>query len=215
MRRIYVLNPNSSRVVTEGILQSLAPFNCQNLEIKVDQLDNGPKYIEGYKDEAFVAPIIVERLFNLKNQYDIFVIACHGDPGLDAAREATYPKKVVGIGEASMLAACAVARCFGVITLHSSLVPKKWHQVHSYGLGDRCVAIEPTEKGVLDSLEYPNEILPYLDAAKRAISKGAQAIVLGCAGMAHLAKTLSLELEVPVLDPVYSAVSISLGMQVL
>jgi len=52
-----------------------------------------------------------------------------------------------------------------------------------------------------------------LDAEiSRALDRGAEAIVLGCAGMAELAASLAAEFAVPVIDGVAAAVVLAEGL---
>ena len=56
----------------------------------------------GHFEEYLSAMATVETVAKFKDDYDAFVIACYGDPGVSACREVTE-KPVVGIGEASTL----------------------------------------------------------------------------------------------------------------
>ena len=60
-----------------------------------------------------------------RRRADGFVLACFGDPGLDAARElAAGP--VVGIAEAGMKTATLLGRGFSVVTTLSRTVGRAW-----------------------------------------------------------------------------------------
>ncbi len=103
-----------------------------------------------------------------------------------------------------MLVACAYAGVFGLITLGSGLVEAKRRQVERAGLSARCVAIEPTGTGVLDGVGAAIDLEPYLRAGRAALERGAEALVLGCAGMVNVCDGLSEALNVPVIEPVAS-----------
>jgi allantoin racemase len=131
---------------------------------------------------------------------------CHGDPGVDEAQRA-ITKLVYGIGAASFRAAAARGGRFGVITLGRGLVDAKWRQLIRCGLEGRCAAVEPTNTGVLHGVGTGSpDPAPYLDAGRRAISRGASVLVLGCAGMAPTAQTVQRELGVPVIEPVAAGI---------
>lgn len=171
--------------------------------------DDSPASIEGYYDEALsLAPLL--RTIEAHPESDAFVIACFDDTGLDAARCLT-DKPVIGIGEAAYHMATLIANKFSVITTLERSVPALEHNLHRYGLAARCVRVRAAEVPVLE-LEKPKS-----DARQRIRAEievaievdRAEAIVLGCAGMADLADKLSADYNIPVLDGVRCAVSLA------
>jgi allantoin racemase len=141
---------------------------------------------------------------------DAHVIACFDDTGLDAAR-ALARAPVIGIGEAGYHLASLIATRFSVVTTLSCSVPILENNLRRYGLMERCARVRASEVPVLD-LEEPGS-----DARRRisaeiaaAIAEDrAEAIVLGCAGMADLAHALAEEHGVPVVDGVAAAVKLA------
>jgi allantoin racemase len=200
VRRVLVLNPNSSRSVTDVIRQATEEAGLTRVRFEVDQLDEGPPVLETEEDDIKVTPLVVDYVSRRRDEFDAFVIACHGDPGVAACRE--FSPHVFGIGETSFLVACASAERFGVLTLGSGLVDVKWRQVERAGLRSRCVAVEPTETGVLHGVEADLDLEPYLRAGRTALDRGAQALVLGCAGMVNVCRALQEALHVPIIEPV-------------
>ena len=93
--------------MTKSIGEMAEKYCAQGTEITTISPDWGPRSIEGHFEEYLSAMATVETVANFKEDYDAFVIACYGDPGVSACREITY-KPVVGIGEASMHMACFV-----------------------------------------------------------------------------------------------------------
>ena len=145
------------------------------------------------------------------------VIACFDDTGLDAARTLSGVP-VIGICEAAVATAAFIAQRFTVVTTtERSRLPVE-HLVHRYGMGARA-KVRAADIPVL-SLEDPvSDALPRLRAeiAAALLEDRAEAIVLGCAGMADLAARLSKEFGVPVIDGVSAAVKhaetlVSLGL---
>ena len=136
---------------------------------------------------------------------DAGIIACFDDTGLDAARSAVrFP--VVGICEAALVTAGQIAKRIAVITtLPRSIVPLE-ELVRRYGFAERA-RVSACNVAVLD-LEKPGSgAEEKLDAEiALALDRGAEAIVLGCAGMADLAGKLSAKFGVPVIDGVAAAV---------
>jgi allantoin racemase len=171
----------------------------------------GPTSIEGFFDGALSLPGLLEEIRKgEEDKVDAHIIACFDDTGLDAARSlATAP--VVGIGEAAFHLASLIAGRFSVITTLSRSIPVLQQNLMRTGLAFRCASVRAAEVPVL-ALEKPN------GAARQRISAeittalredGAEAIVLGCAGMADLAASLSAEHGVPVVEGVSAAVRLA------
>ena len=121
---------------------------------------------------------------------------------------------MLGIGEAGFFAAAMLAHRFAVVTTLSRSIPVLENNLLRYGLDRRCVRVRATEVPVLE-LDNPlsgarakigAEIARALDEDR------AEAIVLGCAGMADLAASLSVEFGVPVVDGVAAAVVVAEGL---
>jgi allantoin racemase len=207
--RIHVINPNTTRSMTLKIGAAAKAAASPGVEVTAVNPDFGPPSIEGYFDEAFSLPGLLEEIGKGASA-DAFVIACFDDTGLDAARCACSAP-VVGIGEAAFHMASLIADKFSVVTtLKRSIAPIE-HNLAKYGLKVRCARVRAADVPVL-ALEEPGS------DARRMIEKeigralaedGAEAIVLGCAGMTDLARDLEQKAGVPVLDGVACAVSLA------
>jgi allantoin racemase len=179
--------------------------------VAVNPVD-GPASIEGYYDEAWSVPGLlgeIRRADAARPAPDGYVLACFDDTGLDAARCATGAP-VVGIGEAAFHLASLVAGRFAVVTTLSRSVAAIEHNLVRYGLASRCARVRAAEVPVL-ALDEPGSsararIGAEIDAALR--EDRAEAIVLGCAGMADYAAELSRAHGVPVVDGVAAAVKL-------
>lgn len=195
---IVVLNPNSNRQMTAAIAIAAAAATHPGVQPVVRQLDDGPPVIETDEQLDLARRLVSGIAASMAGR--VLVVACHGDPGVRQARRPGL--LVVGIGEASMMAAAASGGRFAVLSLTESTAARKWDQIRSYGLASRCVSVEstgPAEALTCDAAVDPS---PYVVAAQRAVRAGAGAVVLGCAGMARIAKEVQAALDVPVLEPV-------------
>ncbi|MFC3321398.1 aspartate/glutamate racemase family protein [Mesorhizobium cantuariense] len=207
--RILVINPNTTASMTAKIGKVAASVASAGTEIIAVNPGDGPPSIEGYFDEVFAIPGIIAEM-NKAAAVDAYVIACFDDTGLDAARCAAEAP-VIGLGEAAFHLASLVAGKFSVVTTLARSVPAIEHNLAKYGLASRCAKVRSSEVAVLD-LELPGSDARcrISDEIARAISEDrAEAIVLGCAGMADLASSLSQEHGVPVLDGVACAVTLA------
>lgn len=206
--RLLVVNPNTTRSMTEKIGAAANAVAAAGTEIIAVNPESGPASIEGYYDEVFAVPGLIAEM-QKAGPVDATIIACFDDTGLDAARSFS-PAPVVGIGEAAFHLASLIAGKFTAVTTLSRSVPAIEHNLVRYGLISRCARVRAADVAVLD-LEVPGS------AARARISREidraiqedrAEAIVLGCAGMADLASALSREHGLPVIDGVAAAVKL-------
>lgn len=205
--RIAVINPNTTHSMTEVIAAAARGVASPGTEIAAITARSGPVSIEGHYDEAVAAVGLIETIRAEGDVYDAYVIACFGDPGLQAVRELVRGP-VLGIAEAAMHAASMVATGFSVVTTLARTRTIAEHLVHSYGMERLCRRVRATDIAVLDLDDPASGARAVIGAeCRRAIAEdGSGAIVLGCAGMADLARDLSGELGVPVIDGVAVAV---------
>jgi allantoin racemase len=206
---IHVVNPNTTRSMTEKIGAAAKAVASPGVKVSASNPEFGPPSIEGYFDEVFAIPGLIVEIGNAPSA-DAFVLACFDDTGLEAARCATQAP-VVGIGEAAFHMASLIAAKFSVVTtLPRSITPIE-HNLAKYGLAARCARVRAADVPVL-ALEEPGSNARRLieTEIERALAEdGAEAIVLGCAGMTDLARDLERQAGVPVLDGVACAVSLA------
>jgi allantoin racemase len=209
--RILIVNPNSTASMTEKIAAAARAAAAAGTEIVARTSAAGPESIEGYFDEALSLPgLLGEIAIGERAGAAGHVIACFDDTGLDAAR-ALAKAPVVGIGEAAYHMASLIAGRFSVVTTLSRSIPALEHNLYRYGLASRCARVRAAEVPVLE-LEEPRSPARARISAEigRAIAEErAEAIVLGCAGMADLAAALSAEHGVPVVEGVSAAVKLA------
>ncbi|MCX8508262.1 MAG: aspartate/glutamate racemase family protein [Rhodobacteraceae bacterium] len=207
--RILVVNPNTTASMTEKIGTAARRVAAAGTEIIALNPARGPASIEGFYDEAMCLAGMLEVIRNAP-AHDAVVIACFDDTGLDAARCLT-DRPVIGIGEAAYHMASMIANRFSVVTTLARSVPALEHNLHRYGLIARCARVRSSEVAVLE-LEEPGSDARLRISAEigRALAEDrAEAIVLGCAGMADLAEQLACEHGLPVLDGVTCAVGLA------
>ena len=210
--RILVVNPNTTVSMTEKIGAAARRVASAGTEIVAVNSAFGPASIEGFYDEAMSLAGLLAVIRNSQD-HDAVVIACFDDTGLDAARCLT-DKPVIGIGEAAYHMASMISNKFSVVTTLARSVPALEHNLHRYGLMARCARVRSSEVAVLD-LEHPGSDACNRISAEigRAVAEDrAEAIVLGCAGMADLAEALAQEHGLPVLDGVTCAVGLAEAM---
>lgn len=210
--RILVVNPNTTASMTEKIGAAARRVASADTEVLAVNPESGPASIEGFYDEAMSLAGMLA-VIRTTPDFDAVVIACFDDTGLDAARCLT-DKPVIGIGEAAYHMASMISNKFSVVTTLGRSVPALEHNLHRYGLMARCARVRSSEVAVLE-LEHPGSDACSRISAEigRAVAEDrAEAIVLGCAGMADLADTLAKAHGVPVLDGVTCAIGLAEAM---
>lgn len=210
--RLLVINPNSTATMTEKIGKAARRAASAGTEVVAVNPPHGPVSIEGYYDEALSVPGLLHAIQTTKD-FDAVIIACFDDTGLDAARCIT-DRPVIGIGEAAYHFASMIANKFSVVTTLARSVPALEHNLHRYGLSARCARVRSSEVAVLELEHSGSDACNRISAEiGRAVDDDrAEAIVLGCAGMADLADRLAGEHGLPVLDGVSCAVRLAEAM---
>jgi allantoin racemase len=193
--------------MTRGIGVAAARSAAPGTELLVRQSSHGPAAIEGPFDGAMCLPGLLEALQAAEDEGAMaHVIACFDDTGLDAAR-ALSRRPVIGLGEAALHFASLIAPEFCIVTTLSRSVPTLRANVQRYGFERRCPQILASDIPVLDLHRPESGAREKIAAlAVQAVEKGAEATVLGCAGMADFATALQRDIGIPVIDGVDAAV---------
>jgi allantoin racemase len=209
MTRITVINPNTSAELTATITKAAQAVAGAGVSVTGVHPAAGVPSVESHAEEAIAAVGVIEQVRAHQADTDAFVIACFGDTGVPAAREvATCP--VVGMTEAALQTACLVAHRFVVITLPARTIAHSDRVVRALGLEHRCTVIA-VDVAVADLVAGSTHLLDAFDEAARAADR-AEAVVLGCAGLADLIDPLSDRLGVPVIDGIAAGVGIAAGL---
>lgn len=206
MTRIWVINPNTTAEMTAKIEDCARVVAGADTSVTGITSDTGPESIESHYDEALSVPGVLRAIERgERDGVDGYVIACFGDPGLDAARElATGP--VIGIAEAAMQTASHLGRGFSVVTTLERTIGRATDLAERYGMQRFCRGIHACEIPVLNLDTDPDARKVITEACRDAVeSDRSDVVVLGCAGMADMCGDISAELGVPVIDGVTAA----------
>ncbi len=208
---ISVINPNSNEAVTRGLEEALTCLSFEKgPKITCSTLAEGPFGIETQADaDDVVAPL--RRLVERDNAAAAFVIACYSDPGLHSCREATS-RPVFGIAECAVLTALARAERFGVVAISARSIRRHLRYLRQMGLTQRFAGERPLGMSVAETASGEGTLARLIDVGEMLRDlDGAQAIVMGCAGMARHRRPLEDALGVPVIDPTQAAVAMAIG----
>ncbi|MCP1289941.1 aspartate/glutamate racemase family protein [Chromobacterium sp. S0633] len=209
--KICVINPNTTADMTERIRLAAVRAARPDTLIVARNPEDGPVSIESHFDEAVSVIGVCEEIREGTRQgYDAYVLACFGDPGLNAARELARAP-VVGIAQAAFQMASLIATRFSVVTTLGRTCVIAEHLLHSYGYAHLCRRVRAAEVPVLDLEREPDIAYRLIvEEARRARDEdGVGAIVLGCAGMADLAPRIGDAIGLPVVEGVGAAVALA------
>ena len=209
---ICIINPNTTKKMTDNIEVVAKKVASNGTTIVSTNPKNGPESIEGYYDEVFCIPGLIEEVLS-NSEADAYIIACFDDTGLDAIRTITN-KPVLGIGDSSFHIASCLAGTFSVITTLDLSVPILKNNLLKRGFDRICVNVSSVNVPVLDlENEESNALLAIEDEIQRSITNDkAEAIVLGCAGMADFAEKLEKKFSIPVIEGVSSSIILALSL---
>jgi len=208
--KIKVIIPNSSLEFRDEQVDHRKSVANPGTRIDVTCLPYGPVSIESAVDEACAAPQLIDEVRKAERDgYDVITIDCAMDPSLRALKEVTTLPVVSG-GEASRSLALLLGDKFSVITVLLSTANAIRSNISASGMQSRCASVRSAEIPVLELKNYGKAKDRILVEARKAICEdGADVIVLGCTGMAKIAKELQEELKVPVVEPASAAIKIA------
>src|SRR4029453_11349713 len=199
--RIRVINPNTTWSMTPLIGEWSWAVAPPGVTIEAVSAIMGPASIESHYDEALAVPgILAEIARGEAEGVDGYVIACFGDPGLEAARELARGP-VLGNAEAGMRAATYLGRSFSVVTTLGRTRGRAWDLAHAYGVERACRGVHACEIPVLELEHSPDARERITRACREALHVDeSDVVVLGCAGMADLCAHISQAIGPPAVD---------------
>lgn len=212
--KIKIINPNTTWSMTKSVEEISCKYARKDTIIEAVSPKTGPDSIECYVDEYLAVPGVIEEILKgEKDGVDAYVIACFGDPGLQAAREVTK-KPVLGIAQSAMLLSSMISPYFSIVSVLDRSRKVTEDLVKSYGMESICKSIRTTGMSVLEFGENPQKGLEAIEKQCRIAieSDGAECILLGCAGFVDFVDELNKKLGVTVLDGVVPAIKFAEAM---
>ncbi|MGG5809660.1 aspartate/glutamate racemase family protein [Falsiroseomonas sp. CW058] len=205
--RILLLNANTTEAITGTLVamaQSMAPPGTRFVGATGRF---GARYIASRAASAIAAHAALDAYAAHGAGCDAVLLACFGDPGLDALREVA-PVPVVGLADASAEAACRIGRRFGVVTGGAAWGPMLTEFFAGRGLAARLAGVRTVAPSGGDIARDPEGAVALLAEACRASVEvdGADVVVLGGAGLAGLAPKLEGRVPAPVLCSVATGI---------
>lgn len=219
MSSILIINPNSSVSISENLKSILSPPSGFSFTFYTAP-EEAPKQIDSYTTGALSATVCYKDIISreLLDQYDGFVVGCFSDHALvHMLREATR-KPVIGIFQASVLHSLALGSPFAIIT--TATVWKKLLDDAVLSMigttGHMYKGTYTTGLGVLEihELDHEQVVQRLVNCANQAVSNGATALILGCAGLTGLDEAVQKAVgdKIVIIDSVLAATEIVTGL---
>lgn len=207
--RIVVTNCNTTHAMTQEIVRGARAAASPGTTVTGITPSWGPESAEGWLDSHLSAAAVLDALRTYDGPpYDAVVLAGFGEHGREGVRE-LVDVPVVDITEAAAHLACLLGRRYGVVTTLDRTRGLIEDSLELAGVGRNCAAVVGTGLGVLDLDDPQRTETAFLAAAERARQAGAEVLVLGCAGMTGLQRTVAEKLGLPVVDGVSAAIRLA------
>jgi allantoin racemase len=214
--KIRVIVPVITKEFEQMTMDEFSAAARSDVELSVVSLDKGPASIESAYDEALAVPDVVAKIVQAeKDGMDAVISDCMGDPGIEEAREkVSIP--VVGPAETSMHVAAMLGHKYAVITVLDRLIPGFHQRARRSGTLGRLASVRSVGIPVLELDDHARLLKALVRESVKAVREdGAHVIILGCTGMAGLAKDVEEGLkkegidDVPVIDPAILALKVA------
>ncbi|MET3805541.1 allantoin racemase [Nakamurella sp. UYEF19] len=206
---IAIVNPNTTESMTRAVVDAASAVAGPHTELVGITPTVGPVTVETNADEVAGAAAVLAEVRRAEAAPDVpagYVIACFGDTGLAAAKESARGP-VVGMTQAALVTAALIAEHFCIITMPRRTLAMSQRVVREMGLEHRCT-VRAVDEDVAAVAEGSLHLLDLFLAQARAalVDDNAEAIILGCAGLADLLVPLREALGIPVIEGVAAAV---------
>ncbi|MFZ4287806.1 aspartate/glutamate racemase family protein [Variovorax sp. HJSM1_2] len=218
MRHLLLLNPNTSASVTTLMQRHVALAAGPDVTVHPYTARFGAPYIACEASYAVASHASLDlwamALAQSPVAFDAVLIGCFGDPGLLALRE-SGAVPVSSLAEASFITAAKHGR-FAIVTGGQRWAPMLKRMAENSGLGHLLAGIHTVAPTGAQLAADPvaAKILLTQACADAAKTYGADAVILGGAGLAGVAATIQANVPVPVIDSVLAGTHLVLGPDV-
>lgn len=199
MRSILLINANTTAAITDRLVamgNAIAPAGVRFVGATARF---GARYIASRAASAVAAHAALDCFAEHGASADAVLLGCFGDPGLDALKEVA-PVPVLGLAEAAVNAALALAPRFGVVTGGTAWGPMLEEFFAGRGQAAALAGVRTVTPTGGEMARDPEGAAALLAEACRACvdRDGAAVVILGGAGLAGFAAQLEGRVPVPV-----------------
>ena len=207
--RILLLNGNTDPAITDLMAkraqEALPRLGLPACDLIPATAPFGARYIATRAAVAIAGHAVLTGLAehigaHNRHGFDAAIIACFGEPAIEAARE-LLPIPVIGMAEASIILALERAPRIALLTGGTAWVPmlEEFALIRGYG-SDRVQVRSVPPTGDMIAREPEKALGLIAQEARQSVAEGVGVVVLGGAGLVGLAPKLAALLPVPVLD---------------
>lgn len=197
--RVLLINPNTSVEMTDRIATEARRHVDAHVKVAPVTATYGCAVIASRAAYVIAAHAALDLYVDHGAGADAVVLACFGDPGLEALREvATVP--VVGLLDGAVSAAAAGGRPFAIVTAGAAWVPMLEERVQLYPGAALLRGVFAIKANGLAVTRDPEGVMAGLQGMVRAAeAAGAKAVVLGGSALAGFGALLASSVEM--IDP--------------
>lgn len=205
--KILCINPNITASITERVLEVGRAAAPAGVELLGATGRFGARYITTRAASAIASHAALDCYAEHRAGIDGVLLACFGDPGLLALKEAA-DVPVVGLAEASCHLAAMQAQRFSIITGGHRWGPMLEEFVAGMGLSARLASVRTVAPSGGDIAARPQAAYEMLasEIRKAGQDDGAGAVILAGAGLAGIARAVQPMVDVPVVDCVEAGI---------
>ncbi|MDB5817304.1 MAG: Asp/Glu racemase [Rhizobacter sp.] len=205
---LLIINPNTTASITELLQREVSrTLGMAGDSVQAVTARLGAPYIACEASYAVAAYAALDawaawRLAHQHIELGAIIVGCFGDPGSAALREVT-DLPVVGLAEAAFIEAAEHGR-FAIVTGGSRWAPMLQRLARTLGQADALAGIHTVAPSGAELAADPQAARRQLAQACRDAARltGADAVILGGAGLAGMAALLQTEVSVPLIDSV-------------
>jgi len=211
--RILVINSNTTEAVTARIASTARDAAPPGATVETITAPFGLPLIVTRADWLVAGPATLAGLEAHRGQFDAAVVACFGDPGVEAAKE-LFDVPILGISEAAFHAAALLGRRFGIVSFTAALRPMFEDCLDRAGLAARCAGFRMGPAFAGDPGRVADERRPLLLELVRASVEedGAEVVILAGGPLAGVAAALQAEVAVPLVDGTVAGVRLAAAL---
>ena len=194
---ILLINPNTSAEITETIRLLAVAEIGEQATLTAVTAPFGARYISSRASVAIAAHAVLDAFAGVTAdgaRFDAVVVACFGDPGIDALKELTGIP-VVGFADSGLIAAAALPGRFAIATIGEAWRDMLTELALRRGFADRLAGVILIEEGG----RAPEIAGPRITAAAKAL--GVDRVIIGGTGLIPVLDSIAGNVGVEVVDP--------------
>ena len=210
---VILATPRAERGFVQKRIDAYNVCANDRIEIILVTTEDGPDSTDSRYEELLAGPHIISAAKKLASDgVRAIIVSCFSDPAVGGLRE-VFDFPIIGPGEASFHAATLLGDKFSVVTILENGRSMIEEAIRKLGLSNRLAsvrAINMTPKEI-DSDYSQTESAVRKEAEAAIREDGASVLVMGCMSpdMVSIGDKLSISLEIPVVNPVRTAVNLA------